>query len=153
MNESSGLGAALLGTLGATVVVAIVAWGALALLRRLGVGVGGAPHRGSGGARPRRRLRVIQSLPLGTRERAVLITDGEREYLLGVAAGGVRLLERRASGDTATDSETDRPLDRDVGPADDRTGTRTDDPEDDAERDPATDAKSANRTGGSSKPL
>ncbi len=40
-----------------------------------------------------RRLKVVATLPLSTRERAVLIQVGERQVLLGVAPGRVSLLE------------------------------------------------------------
>ena len=92
-------GVTLLWTLAATVIVAVVAWIALGLLRRvLQSGRPGGSSRSRAGGR---RLRIVQSLPLGTRERAVLIEDGEREYLLGVAAGGVRLLASQPLGEFA----------------------------------------------------
>ena len=95
MNEGGlpSFGAALLWTVTATALVALVAWAALTLLRRALAG------RGARLALPRRpggRLRVVQSVPLGARERAVVLVDEEREYLLGVAAGSVRLLSSRA---------------------------------------------------------
>jgi len=37
-------------------------------------------------------MRVIASLPLGARERAVLVQCGEKQLLLGVASGSVQLL-------------------------------------------------------------
>jgi flagellar protein FliO/FliZ len=37
-------------------------------------------------------LEVVGQLPVGTRERAVLIRVGERQFLLGVAPGNVRML-------------------------------------------------------------
>lgn len=37
-------------------------------------------------------LELLAQLPLGTRERAVLVRVGERQLLLGVAAGSVRML-------------------------------------------------------------
>ena len=37
-------------------------------------------------------MRVIASLPLGARERAVLVQCGEKQILLGVASGSVQLL-------------------------------------------------------------
>ncbi len=39
------------------------------------------------------KMKVISSLSLGTRERAVLIEVGDRQILLGVASGNVSLLE------------------------------------------------------------
>lgn len=38
-------------------------------------------------------MRVISSLPLGQRERLVLVVAGERQLLLGVAQGSIRLLK------------------------------------------------------------
>lgn len=64
------------------VVALIVALGWLA--RRSGLGAFGA---GAGG-------RVLASLPLGGRERAVLIEIGGEQLLLGVSPGQVRLLVR-----------------------------------------------------------
>ena len=87
-------GTALLLTLLVTALVGVIAWFALGLLRRvLQVRPGTAP---SVRHRPAGRLKVAQSVALGTRERVVLLVDDEREYLLGVAAGSVRLLESRA---------------------------------------------------------
>lgn len=40
-----------------------------------------------------RDLKVVAVLPLGTREKAVLVQVGERQLLLGVAPGRVSLLE------------------------------------------------------------
>lgn len=87
-------GTALLLTVLVTALVGALAWFALGLLRRvLQVRPGTAP---SVRHRPAGRLKVAQSVALGTRERVVLLVDDEREYLLGVAAGSVRLLESRA---------------------------------------------------------
>ncbi len=69
--------------LGLGLVVALIlllAWG----LRRMG-GATGFGHAG---------LRVVASLPLGTRERVVLIQAGEQQLLIGVAPGRVNLLQR-----------------------------------------------------------
>lgn len=40
------------------------------------------------------KMRVVASLPLGTRERAVLVQVGEEQLLLGVSAQSVSLLAR-----------------------------------------------------------
>jgi len=45
------------------------------------------------GLRPAEGLRVVASLPLGTKERAVVVEVGGRQLLLGVSAGGVSLLQ------------------------------------------------------------
>lgn len=39
------------------------------------------------------KMKVVSSVPLGTRERAVLLEVGEKQLLLGVAPGQVTLLE------------------------------------------------------------
>lgn len=78
----------LLGTLAALVFVLALAWGALRLLRRWqdrAVGSGGVAMPG---------LRFVRALPVGQRERVVVIeVEGER-LLIGVAAGSVSLLGR-----------------------------------------------------------
>lgn len=53
------------------------------MARRLQLGAGHA-HR---------RLRVLESLPVGAKERVVLIALGDRQLLLGVAPGSVRTLQ------------------------------------------------------------
>ena len=45
------------------------------------------------GLRPAEGLRVVASLPLGTKEREVVVEVGGRQLLLGVSAGGVSLLQ------------------------------------------------------------
>jgi len=42
-------------------------------------------------------LRFLRALPVGTRERIVLIQYRGEEYLLGVTTGGINLLEKRAA--------------------------------------------------------
>ena len=89
MNEatSGGFPLALLSTVIALAAVLAIAWLALRLLARAGVG---------GAVRPGGRLKVLQSVPVGTRERLVLVRYEAREYLLGVTAGGVSVIERGA---------------------------------------------------------
>ncbi|WP_421866709.1 flagellar biosynthetic protein FliO [Motiliproteus sp.] len=57
----------------------VLAW----LVKRSGV-AGGFSHS---------RMKVISTLPLGARERAVLVQVGDRQLLLGVAPGRVSLLQ------------------------------------------------------------
>ena len=45
-----------------------------------------------GGARANPALRVVGSLPLGPRERVVVVAVGQTQLLLGVGAGGTRTL-------------------------------------------------------------
>jgi flagellar protein FliO/FliZ len=79
---SSGSGGGLLRVAAALLVVLGAVIVAARLARRMR-GVGG----GTSAA-----LEVLGQLPLGTRERAVLIRVGERQLLIGVAAGSVRTL-------------------------------------------------------------
>ncbi|WP_207062437.1 flagellar biosynthetic protein FliO [Motiliproteus sp. SC1-56] len=72
------LGQMLLGLVLVLVLIFALAW----LVRRLG-GTGGFGSRG---------FKVVASLPLGARERLVLVQAGSRQLLLGVAPGRVNLL-------------------------------------------------------------
>ncbi|MGY0632991.1 flagellar biosynthetic protein FliO [Luteimonas sp. A478] len=45
-----------------------------------------------GGLRPADGLRVVASIPLGTRERAAVVQVGGEQLLLGIGSGGVRTL-------------------------------------------------------------
>lgn len=75
----------LLITLGALVVVLVLAWLAIKLLARSG-SVALAGRSG--------RLKVLQSVPVGPRERVVLLdVDGE-QWVLGVSAGSVNRLDK-----------------------------------------------------------
>ncbi|WP_417349981.1 flagellar biosynthetic protein FliO [Ferrimonas sp.] len=40
------------------------------------------------------KIRLIASLPLGTKERVAVIQVGEQQYLIGVSAGGIQLLDK-----------------------------------------------------------
>ncbi len=74
------LGASLIALLLVVALILALAW----LLRRL-----------PGGAlRPHRDLRVVAQLAVGVRERVVVIAVGERQYLLGVTAESVNLLQQ-----------------------------------------------------------
>lgn len=80
--------AELLSTLFALAVVAVLAWASLALLRRLQQGRG-ARRAGSGAD-----LRFVRALPVGAKERVVVVQYRGDEWLLGVTAGGISLLSR-----------------------------------------------------------
>ncbi len=62
-----------------------LAWLVLRTLRRLQPGLGG---------RTAGVPQVLHSAGLGPRERLVLVQHRGREYLLGVSAGGVQLIDR-----------------------------------------------------------
>lgn len=91
----------LFGTLVALAFVLALAWGALKLLRRWQDrtnGLGGSSASGPA-------LRFVRALPIGPRERVVVIeVDGER-MLIGVSAASVTLLARLAPG-TSTSART-----------------------------------------------
>ena len=55
------------------------------------------------GAANDRSLRFIRALPLGQRERVVLIEVGAETMLLGIGAGGVTLLSRWDAGGALVD--------------------------------------------------
>ncbi len=78
-------------TILALATVLVLAWFVVRILARLGVG------KSAGNT----RMRIIQSLPTGARERIVLLEFDGKQYLLGVTAGGISVLERRAG--TASD--------------------------------------------------
>ena len=92
MNGAVGTAATgLLGTFAALAFVLVLAWGALRLLRRFQDRATGATPGTPGPA-----LRFVRALPVGQRERVVVIeVDGER-MLIGVSAASVSLLTRLA---------------------------------------------------------
>jgi len=73
------IGQLLLGLALVVGLILVLAW----LMRR----VNGAPAQGRG-------MKVLAALPLGQRERAVLVQIGQEQMLLGVAPGRVSLLAR-----------------------------------------------------------
>jgi flagellar protein FliO/FliZ len=81
----------LLSTLFALSVVIALAWGGLYFLKRLQPGRFGKP-----GSAPTTELRFIRALPVGTKERVVVMHYRGEEWLLGVGAGNVRLLSKHA---------------------------------------------------------
>ncbi len=76
------------GTLLALAAVLALAWATLRLLRGR---IGGA--RAAGGADDD-ALRFVRALPLGTRERVVLMEHRGERWMLGVSAGGISVLGR-----------------------------------------------------------
>jgi len=67
--------------------VLLLAWGALHVLRRLQIGRGTAPGAPEA-------LRFVRALPVGARERVVVMHYRGEEWVLGVTAGGISLLAR-----------------------------------------------------------
>ena len=70
----------------ALVSVLVLAWFVVRMLARLGVGKSADSTR----------MRIVQSLPTGARERIVLLEFDGKQYLLGVTTGGISVLESRA---------------------------------------------------------
>lgn len=68
-----------LGLAGVLAVIVVLAWG-MRRMGRFGSNAGG-------------RLRVLGAVPVGQRERVVLLQAGERQLLIGVAPGSVRTLQ------------------------------------------------------------
>jgi flagellar biosynthetic protein FliO len=96
MAPPSGAGGAAMELVSGVLALAIVlglAWASLRLLKRFNVGLGVPP--GAPG------LRFLRALPLGPRERLVVVAYEGEVLLLGVSAGQVTLLDRRpeASGE------------------------------------------------------
>lgn len=80
-------------TVAALLIVLVLAWGALRLLKYM-------QDRQIGGTRgdETQALRFLRALPVGTRERVMLIeAEGER-LLIGVTTGGITLLARWPAG-------------------------------------------------------
>lgn len=80
----------ILTTLLALAFVSALAWVCIALLKRLQQG-----RAGAGAARPEQALRFVRALPVGAKERVVVIHYRGQECLLGVTAGGISLLSKR----------------------------------------------------------
>lgn len=73
------LGGSLLALLAVVALILVLAW----VLKRMP----GSALRGHGA------LRIVASLPLGMRERLVVVAAGERQFLLGVTAERITLLQ------------------------------------------------------------
>jgi len=101
MNDSvnNGFPINLLFTILALVFVLILAWFAIRLLA----------HLASGKSR-NGRLRVTYTLPLGSREKLVLLECDDREYLLGVTANGISLIDQQTIDLQTAAQTTDKPI-------------------------------------------
>lgn len=90
-------GGTVLGSIAATVIALLIvlalAWGALRLLKYMQ-----DRQLGGGAAIDPQALRFLRALPVGQRERVMLIeAEGDR-LLIGVTAGGISLLARWPAG-------------------------------------------------------
>ncbi len=70
----------------ALIFVLILAW---ALLRAL--------SRFSPGSKADGRIQILQTVPLGPRERLVLVRFDADEFLLGVSSGGINVVKSRSA--------------------------------------------------------
>jgi flagellar protein FliO/FliZ len=86
----------LLSTLLALAVVIALAYGTLRLLRGRLTGPTGGIGRGGADADT---LRFVRALPVGTKERVVLIDHRGERWMLGVTAGGISVLARFGATD------------------------------------------------------
>lgn len=77
----------------ALALVLALAWLALRALKKLQ-----SRSTGSGGGNP---MQVLRSAALGPRERLVTVRYRDREYLLGVATGGVNLIDSWPASEAA----------------------------------------------------
>lgn len=83
-----------------------LAWGALWLLKKWQDRTMGAQGAGTG----ERTLRFIRALPLGPRERIVLVETGGEILMLGVTAASITVLSRwNEEGALAVDASTPPP--------------------------------------------
>lgn len=102
----STLGAAVTGLFGTVLALAFVlglAYLSLRFLRRWQ-----DRFAGSQGGGPERRLRFVRALPLGQRERLVIVEAEGELMLIGVSAGSVTLLRNWGAADGADAGPTDR---------------------------------------------
>jgi flagellar protein FliO/FliZ len=82
----------LISTLLALAFVGVLAWISIALLKRLQQG------RAGGKGRPAEsELRFVRALPVGAKERVVIVQYRGEEWVLGVTTGGISLLSRQPS--------------------------------------------------------
>ncbi|RTL36322.1 MAG: flagellar biosynthetic protein FliO [Burkholderiales bacterium] len=75
-------------TIAALAFVLALAWGLLRAWRRWSSGLG------RGAAVDADALRFVRALPVGARERVVLLDHAGERWMLGVTAGGITLLAR-----------------------------------------------------------
>ncbi|MGK6325158.1 flagellar biosynthetic protein FliO [Sphingomonas sp. DT-51] len=83
--------------------VLALAWGSIYLLRRWQERSLGSRAAGVSGERA---LRFVRALPLGPRERIVMVEVGGETLLLGIGAGGVTLLKEWSGSDPSTAQTT-----------------------------------------------
>ena len=87
-------------------VVIVIAWFALRLLRdRL------QPRVKAGTAGPDEALRFVRALPVGAKERVVIIEHRGTRWMLGVTAGGISALAQWPADAAAPSSSRDLPGD------------------------------------------
>jgi flagellar protein FliO/FliZ len=91
-------------TLTALSFVGVLAWVSLSLLKRWQNG-----RTGIKGGAQRNDLRFIRALPVGAKEKIVVIQYQNEEWLLGVTVGAISLLARHPLTPTNGEKSLDRP--------------------------------------------
>ena len=94
----AGLWTSVLVTILALAFVLALAWLFLRLLKRA------TTMRSVDGRAP---PQVVQAVPLGGRERLVVVRDGDHEYVLGVTAANVSLIDKRAAAPSPSVADHD----------------------------------------------
>jgi flagellar protein FliO/FliZ len=94
----------LLSTLLALALVAALAWASIALLKRLQQG-----RAGNLSGKQEGELRFVRALPVGAKERVVVMHYRGEEWLLGVTAGGINLLAHHPLGAAPSRTDSDLP--------------------------------------------
>ena len=87
--------------------VSLLAWGAIWVMKRLQTRASGAPGAADD-------LRFVRALPLGPRERLVVVEWRGETLLLGVTAGGITLVSRDVPETSAASGQPLRSIPRDV---------------------------------------
>jgi flagellar protein FliO/FliZ len=109
MTGGSDLATNLVSTVVALVIVLLLAWASLRALKRFQHGRSGA--QGDAGDVPQ----VMRSVGLGPRERLVTVRYRGREYLLGVTAGAISVVESHSLADSAPAGVVPSPPGRGLG--------------------------------------
>lgn len=91
----------LLSTLLALAFVGALAWVSIGLLKRMQQG-----RAGGKGPDAASELRFVRALPVGTKERVVVVHYRGEEWLLGVTTGGISLLSRSKPGAAPVSPDT-----------------------------------------------
>lgn len=92
----------LVNTLVALAIVGVLAWVCIALLKRMQDG-----RSAKGGPPAQAPLRFVRAMPVGPKERVVIVHHRGEELLLGVSPGGITLLTRHPLQDALPEALPD----------------------------------------------